>query len=298
MKKVLEVTNLRKSFKRSGFSFKKVEILKDISFEVYSGRITGFLGANGAGKTTTVKCMFDLIYKDSGSVRFFGEDNLTSEIKSRIGFLPERPYFYEHLTGKEFLTFYGSLTKKWLAHELEQKVLRQLHRVGLEQAKDRQLRHYSKGMLQRVGIAQALLHEPEFIVLDEPMTGLDPDGRWQVNEIIKETAHQGTAVFFSSHLLLDAERICQDLVVLKHGLKIYSGTLSGFMGQVDLKYIVKFITPGSPFEAKEVVCNSTEELQTKIDQLRHTGATITHIREDQPTLEEAFVKVAFERSAP
>lgn len=290
---VLEVSNLKKSFKKNGFSFKKTEILKDISFSLRSGRITGFLGANGAGKTTTIKCLLELIFKDSGQIRFFGEEGLTQSARRKIGFLPERPYFYEYLTGVEFLLFYGRLSTSLTRHELDQRIQSLLDRVGLAHAKNRPLRSYSKGMLQRVGIAQALVNQPQFVIFDEPMTGLDPDGRWEVNEIIKETASQGTSIFFSSHLLNDAEKICQDLVVLKKGELIFNGSTDSFLGQVQVKYLVEFKTPDGH---KQIEVNDPVVLQTQIDQIRNSGFSILQVQKNKMSLEEAFVKVAYEES--
>ena len=171
METILSVRNLKKSYRKGAFG-KPVNALKGVSFDVQAGSITGFLGANGAGKTTTIKCLLGLSLPDSGEVRFFGSPELTADSKRRIGFLPERPYFYEYLTGREFLKFYGQLSARISSSELNQRIDNLLKRVGLQFAGDRQLRGYSKGMLQRVGIAQALVHRPDFIILDEPMTGL------------------------------------------------------------------------------------------------------------------------------
>ena len=186
--KVVEVLGLKKSY-RSPMTRKKVEALKDVSFSIYAGVITGFLGANGAGKTTTIKCLLELAFADAGEFRFFGKKGLSNEAKAKIGFLPERPYFYDYLTGREFLKFYGQLSGRIARVDLDKRASVLLDRVGLSHAGDRPLRGYSKGMLQRIGIAQALIHKPEFIILDEPMTGLDPDGRHEVREIIREVTN-------------------------------------------------------------------------------------------------------------
>jgi len=219
---ILKVENLKKSFKK-GFIPKSQQVLKGISFKLEPGTITGFLGANGAGKTTTMKCILGLAFPDEGDIRFFGDQELGPEVKKRIGFLPERPYFYEYLTGSEFLRFYGQLSGDFTRNDLNARIEHLLKRVDLWHAKDKKLRAYSKGMLQKVGVAQALIHKPDFVILDEPKSGLDPDGRYYLSEIIKETAKEGACVFFSSHLLHDAEQLCQNLVIMKDGLVIYEG---------------------------------------------------------------------------
>jgi ABC-2 type transport system ATP-binding protein len=300
---VLSVRNLKKSFRKK-LTAKPVEALKGVSFEIAPGTITGFLGANGAGKTTTIKCLLNLAFADSGEITYFGEPELSSKVKSRIGFLPERPYFYEYLTGREFLRFYGQLSGRVPRKDLGAKIEKLLKRVSLEHAGDRQLRSYSKGMLQRIGIAQTLIHSPEFIILDEPMTGLDPDGRMEVQEIIQETANEGTAVFFSSHLLPDAERLCERLVILKQGNLVFEGRTTELLGRVDSGYAVSYLESGkllteSVPAGDHAVATSpgpspTEKLQVLIDRLRLSGAVITEIKQKRLTLEEAFVKIAFD----
>lgn len=287
---VLEIIDLKKTYKR-GFRAKPVHALKGVSFKIEPGVITGFLGANGAGKTTTIKCLLELSLADSGRILYFGREGLTNEAKSKIGFLPERPYFYDYLTGREFLKFYGQLSNRIKNSDLDQRASDLLKRVGLSHAGDRQLRSYSKGMLQRVGIAQALIHRPEFIILDEPQTGLDPDGRFEVREIIRETAGEGTAVFFSSHLLPDAEQLCQDLVIYKQGELVYNGSTQKLLGQAENGYALVANRNGS-FETSHV--KTSAELQALIDQTRKSGAEIREVRPERLSLEEIFIKMAFD----
>ena len=286
---VLSVRNLKKSFRKGALRKKPVDALKGISFEIPAGTVTGFLGANGAGKTTTIKCLLNLAFADEGEFLYFGSPTLTAEAKARIGFLPERPYFYEYLTGREFLRFYGELSADLKANDLKDRVSKLLKRVGLEHAGDRALRSYSKGMLQRIGIAQALINEPAFIILDEPMTGLDPDGRFEVREIIRETASQGTAVFFSSHLLPDAEQLCERLVILKLGELVFQGPMTEILGRFETGYQLTTSQNG-----KRVVSSvpSSEALQAAIDQQRKTGAQVLEVKPSRLSLEEAFVKIA------
>lgn len=293
-KNVVEVIGLKKSY-RSPMTRKRVEALKGISFAVQAGAITGFLGANGAGKTTSIKCIFELAFADEGEFIFFGKKGLSNEAKSKIGFLPERPYFYDYLTGREFLKFYGQISGRIPRDELESRTTALLERVGLAQAGVRPLRGYSKGMLQRIGIAQALIHRPEFIVLDEPMTGLDPDGRHEVSEIIREVASQGTAVFFSSHHLSDAESLCERLVILKKGELVYEGRTDTLMTQVDPSWRVAFHRTGTEAgKVEETFVKSIEELQIQIDRLRREGCEIRDVGAKKVSLEEIFIKMAFD----
>lgn len=227
---VLSVKNLNKTFKKS-FYEKPRHVLQDVTFQVPKGQTTGFVGNNGSGKTTSIKCIFDFIHADSGEILFFGQHHLNSAVKKRMGYLPERPYLYEFLTCMEFLRFHWDLAQIPNGRDFFERAHAVLKKVGLYEARDRRLRQYSKGMLQRAGLAQALLHEPEFIILDEPMSGLDPDGRLMVKDILKAEQKKGVSLFFSSHLLQDMEELCQHLVVIHHGVIIYNGEIQAFMNQ-------------------------------------------------------------------
>ncbi len=297
MEEVVRVSHLEKSFKKTGLSYERIKVLKDLNFSVPAGKITGFLGANGSGKTTTLKCLLGLAFPDSGTVEYFGKTELTEDVKMRIGFLPERPYFYEYLTGEEFLRFYGMLSKKFLRQELEERIQLILGRVGLQKARTKSLRNYSKGMLQRIGIAQALIHDPDFVILDEPMTGLDPDGRWEVTHIIEETAAKGTSIFFSSHLLNDAEKICDHLVVLKDGQVLFHGPTAQFVGQMDAQFSVSYRSPVVVNGVQQKVVEQAD-LQRTIDELRSQKFEILEVRKAQVSLEQAFLKAAFGKVGP
>lgn len=284
---LLQVSGLKKTYSR-GFIPRKTEVLKGLQFAVPAGTITGFLGANGAGKTTTMRCVLGLDYPDEGQIQFFGQP-LTVEGRRRIGFLPERPYFYEHLTGVEFLEFYANLTCSWKKQDLRDRIDHLLRRVDLVFAKNRPLRNYSKGMLQKIGLAQALIHRPELIILDEPVSGLDPDGRLALSEIISETARNGTAVFFSSHLLHDMEKLCQRLVVIKGGLTIYEGTTDELLDRSGVGIEVTYLNQGS----RAVLQIPTQEaLQPELLKLMQNGAVIVEVRRMRASLEEIFVKMA------
>lgn len=288
MGNVLSVKNLNKTYHR-GWKGGKVVALNNVGFSIPNGVITGFLGANGAGKTTTMKCLLQLAFADSGEFDFFGNGPLNSEAKKRIGFLPERPYFYEYLTGAEFLKFYAELSQRLSKAEMKDRIAKLLKRVGLEHAAARPLRSYSKGMLQRIGIAQALVHRPDLVILDEPMSGLDPDGRFEVQSIIQETAKEGTAVFFSSHLLNDAEKICRRVVILKKGQMIYEGETNELIRRAAQGYYISW--SGDSGLQSQVVADEIE-LQKQIDSLRTSRKTIVEIRLNQKSLEEIFVQMA------
>lgn len=283
---VLKIENLVKSYIR-GFIPKRQKVLHGVSFELPAKSVTGFLGGNGAGKTTTIKCVLGLAYPDSGSITFFDGKPLSEDVKRKIGFLPERPYFYEYLTGIEFLRFYGQLSGTMKRNVLEDRIAKLLKRVDLIHAKDKKLREYSKGMLQKIGVAQALIHDPELVILDEPMSGLDPDGRFYLAEIIRETASDGRSVFFSSHLLPDAEALCDRLVILKGGSVTYEGPIDTFLQKMGEAAIITYLARGE----KQVIRVDTEKaLQSELQRLIQQGASIEAVKKDR-NLEQAFIKM-------
>lgn len=222
---MLSVKGLTKSFQAQFYTPRQI-VLKDLSFSVRSGKTTGFVGVNGAGKTTTLKCVLGFVGPEKGEIDFFGKGPLTSELKQKIGYLPERPYYYDFLTALQFLKFHWDLAGG--GEGFSQRADEVLTKVNLPQVKNRSLRSFSKGMLQRIGIAQAILRKPEFLILDEPMSGLDPDGRILIKEIISDERKQGTTIFFSSHLLGDMDELCDDLVVINRGELVYQGELQNF----------------------------------------------------------------------
>lgn len=224
--KCLELINVRKSF-ATGFFQKKREVLHGISFALEEGRTTGFVGVNGSGKTTSLKCALGFLFPDSGTIHFFGKE-LDNVAKARLGFLPERPYFDEFLTAREFLFYHWNLSGGGSGFEAACK--RVLEKVNLSHVQERKLKTFSKGMLQRIGMAQSILRDPDLLILDEPMSGLDPDGRFLIKEIIRGQQKQGKTIFFSSHLLSDMEELCDDLVVIDQGKMLYQGALKEFLG--------------------------------------------------------------------
>lgn len=283
---VLEITDLVKSYRR-GFIPKTYEVLKGVTFKLPHQTITAFLGANGAGKTTTFKCMLGLAYPSAGTINYFGGQPLSNAIKKKIGFLPERPYFYDYLTGGEFLRFYGELSLKIKRQDLESKIDALLKKVDLFHAKNKKLKEYSKGMLQKIGVAQALIHDPELVILDEPMSGLDPDGRMYLSELIQQIGREGRCVFFSSHLLNDAEALCERLVILTGGKVSYQGSTDEFVSRMGEKSLITYIARG---EKKHKSVETNADLQIEIQNLIKDGATIDSIRKDR-NLEQAFIKM-------
>lgn len=285
---VLKVVDLKKSY-RTGFFLKSTEVLENVNFELEPGTVTGFLGGNGAGKTTTIKCLMGLCFPDSGEINYFGSAQLTSDKKQKIGFLPERPYFYDYLTGEEFLLFYGQLSTKMSRKVLKSRIVDLLNKVDLGHARDRLLRGYSKGMLQKVGLAQALIHDPEFVILDEPMSGLDPDGRHSMSQLIGETASQGRTVFFSSHLLHDVQQLCKNLVVLSGGHVVYSGSTESFLVDINAGIDVILTVGGDP---EKHHFQNVEEVQGFLKTALAGGKTIREVRPAKKSLEQAFIDKA------
>lgn len=210
-------------------SFGALRAVNGLSLSIRKGEIMGFLGANGAGKTTTIKMLLGFFRPDSGRLSVWGEDPNRPATRRRIGYMPETATFYPYLNVRELLGFYGGLcgmSKSKIRAESE----RLIELVGLSDAGGRQLRNYSKGMLQRAGIAQALLHDPDLLILDEPFTGLDPLARIQFRDLILKLKEQGKTIFFSSHELSEAELICDRVSILKAGALVWSGTLRDAAG--------------------------------------------------------------------
>jgi ABC-2 type transport system ATP-binding protein len=226
MTAAIEIAALTKVFEVGFLRKRPVTALDGLTLSVERGETFGFLGPNGAGKTTTLKLLVRLIRPTSGAARILGEPIDSVEMHRRIGYLPEQAYFYDYLTARELLTYYGRLAgvdEKVLGRRVDDVLVR----VGLDaKAFDRQLRKFSKGMLQRVGLAQSIVHDPEVVFLDEPMSGLDPIGRRQVRDLIMELRDGGTTVFFSSHILADVEALCDRVAILNAGRLVETGRLA------------------------------------------------------------------------
>ncbi|TAJ26014.1 MAG: ABC transporter ATP-binding protein [Nitrospirae bacterium] len=218
------VEGLTKQFRSGWPGQPAVTALAGLSLSVRRGEIYGFLGPNGAGKTTTLKILMGLMKASGGKAEVLGKPAGHVASRRGIGFLPESPYFYDYLTAEEFLAFYGHLAGLEGAG-LKRRVEALLDLVGLAEARDRQLRKFSKGMLQRIGLAQALIHDPELVILDEPMSGLDPIGRKQVRDLILALREQGKTVFFSTHIIPDVEVMCDRVGIVVKGKLLASGTV-------------------------------------------------------------------------
>ncbi|HEY6764647.1 MAG TPA: ABC transporter ATP-binding protein [Candidatus Sulfotelmatobacter sp.] len=212
----IEILGLEKTYMIGFWRKRPKQALRPLHLTVEEGEIFGFLGPNGAGKTTTLKMLMGLIYPTAGSARILGHEWNDPFVKAQIGFLPEQPYFYDHLTAHELLNYYAQLSGV-SARGRQKKVVATLERVGLRDVQGLQLRKFSKGMLQRVGIAQAILHDPKLVFLDEPMSGLDPLGRREVRDLIEQLKQEGKTVFFSTHILPDAEALCDRVAILHQG---------------------------------------------------------------------------------
>lgn len=212
----IEILGLEKTYKVGFWRKRPKRALEPLHLSVEDGEIFGFLGPNGAGKTTTLKLLMGLVFPTAGTARILGREWTDPEVKAQIGFLPEQPYFYDYLTAHELLDYYGQLSgvpgkdRKGIIDEM-------LTRVGLTDIKGVQLRKFSKGMLQRAGIAQAILHNPKLVFFDEPMSGLDPLGRREVRDLMEQLKQEGKTVFFSTHILSDAEALCDRVAIIHKG---------------------------------------------------------------------------------
>src|SRR6202166_5116701 len=259
----IEILGLEKTF-LGGFWRKRPKCaLSPLRLTVEDGEIFGFLGPNGAGKTTTLKLLMGLVFPTSGSARLLGRDWTDPEVKAQIGFLPEQPYFYDHLTAHELLNYYAQLSGV-AAKERSRRVESTLQRVGLPDVKGVQLRKFSKGMLQRVGIAQAILHDPKLVFFDEPMSGLDPMGRREVRDLMEELKRQGKTVFFSTHILSDAEALCDRVAIIHKGELRGVGRVEDLTSSIQGK--VEIIWQGTQVPA--AIKAMTSELHATADRVR------------------------------
>jgi ABC-2 type transport system ATP-binding protein len=279
--------------------------LDALSLEVQAGEVFGFLGPNGAGKTTTLKLLMQLVFPTSGRAEIFGRPVGDLAVKRRLGYLPENPYFYDYLTAEELLSYFAGLFGYGPA-ERRARAARLLDEVGIGRERRMQLRKFSKGMLQRVGIAQALINDPELVIFDEPMSGLDPLGRREVRALILKLRDRGCTVFFSSHVLSDAESLCSRVAILAKGRLMKSGRLSEMM---DLQAHGWELVVGSVSDALARTLETRARRMTRISDGRYTlelplepapdrivaelagaGATVVSLNPLRETLEDIFVE--------
>lgn len=224
----IEVSSISKTFTRK--LNQRVSALRDVSFSVSDGRVFGFIGPNGAGKSTTIKILMGLLRPDSGNTYFFGEKSELPTSRKRVGYLAENPVYYDYLTPRELLDFVSCYFKV-PAESRASRVQQVLEQIELSHAADRPIRSLSKGMVQRIGLGQVLVHDPDLYILDEPMSGLDPLGRALVVDIIQQLKHNGKTVFFSTHIIHDVERVCDDVALLLNGSLKFCGAVSSVIDE-------------------------------------------------------------------
>ncbi len=299
--------NLTKSYPSGWPGRPPFVALDGLSLNVGRGEIFGFLGPNGAGKTTTLKILLGLVRPTSGSAFLLGQPAGDVATRRRIGFLPESPYFYDYLTAEEFLGFYGQLAGLDRS-AITQRVTDLLGLVGLAEARTRQLRKFSKGMLQRVGLAQALIHDPELIILDEPMTGLDPVGRKQVRDLILSLRDCGKTVFFSTHILHDVEMICDRVGIVMKGRLVASGRVDELVRQdhtqsvevvcqqlkVDGNAFIHSLATRVLQQGQQclIVLPSPDAVDALVGEIRRQGGKLLSVTPHKASLEDLFFQEA------
>ena len=302
---VLSTRALSKTYVKP-FTGKKVDAVRDVSFEVLRGEIFGFLGPNGAGKTTTIKMITGLIGATKGSISIFGVPAPAPPVMAKVGFLPENPYVYPYLTPREFVTLCGRLSGLSGAR-LRGRVVEVIERVGIGYAIDRAARTLSKGMLQRAALAAAIVHDPELLILDEPMSGLDPVGRKEVRDIVLEEKHRGRTVFFSSHILSDVEMLCDRVCILRRGVVVVAGSLRELLHEGKRRSEVTVTGAGEALAAElGAVVDSTRRVgdalvmevsgeaavKTVVEKVLAAGAHLQSVTPKRETLEDLFVREA------
>ena len=305
MATVLRTEHLAKTYV-VGFFRKKVRAIVDVNLDVAPGEIFGLLGPNGAGKTTTLKVLLGLVRPSSGRAELLGLPVGDIRAKQRLGYLPESPYFYDYLTGRELVFFMGKL------HGMSRAAARRrademLERVGLSDAADLALRRYSKGMLQRVGIAQALVNDPDLVILDEPLTGLDPLGRKDLRELIGELRRQGKTVVLSSHILSDVELLADRVSIIVKGRTVSTGPLPELLdARVINTEVVLADAPPELLESLEreglephrvgaavqVTVGGESSVDSVIDRARKAGASVQAVSPRKESLEDLVVRMA------
>ncbi|PWT88829.1 MAG: multidrug ABC transporter ATP-binding protein [Acidobacteria bacterium] len=274
MSTALTISGVSKTFK-TGFIPKKIVALENISLEVEQGEIFGLLGPNGAGKTTAIKCILSLIRPDSGTIELLGSPIPSSRAKSRIGFLSENPYVYDFLSGREYLRFSARLYGNDSA-TTEKRVNEMLALFHMEEAADRQLKKYSKGMLQRIGLAQALINNPDFLILDEPMSGLDPVGRKEVRDLMIDLKSKGHTILFSSHILSDAELICDRVAILVRGKLQMTGSVQSLIKKIEA-YEMTIVSQSAPLFngiPHEIIARSESQYLLKVPSIEEVHAIL------------------------
>ena len=309
MKYIVEIENLTKDYEVGFWKKRKVRALDGLNLQVEGGQIFGFLGGNGAGKTTTIKILMSLIFPTEGSAKILGCDISDFKMHQKIGYCPENPYFYDYLSARELMNYFGELFG-FDAAKRNQKTEELLTKVGLDEKDwNKQLRKFSKGMLQRVGLAQSLINEPEIVFLDEPMSGLDPIGRREVRELIAELRTKGTTVFMSTHILSDIEALCDNVAILRKGRLGATGDLHQLLTEsgerqtfeINVKGVSAEILKNSinglsgvAISAKAGGANIQVADEKDIDKIlqltRENGGSLVSVQPVKQSLEELFVE--------
>jgi len=302
---IIELAGVAKSYP-TGFFRRRARVLSDLSFAVERNEIVGFLGPNGAGKTTTIKLITSLAFPDAGRILLFGEEAGRPAARRRLGYMPEQPYFYEYLTGTEFLGLCGRLAGL-SDGAIRRRAPEVLAEVGLAGAADLPIRKYSKGMMQRLGLAQAILHDPELLILDEPMSGLDPVGRVEVRRLILDLRRAGKTIFFSTHIISDVEALCDRVIMLRSGRKVAEGSVEELVGREAVRYYeLQFapvpspewlaaagLPPGEEGAAGDVYvlrAGGEEEANRWIARFREAGALLRSCVPVRKGLEDIYVE--------
>lgn len=296
----LEIQGLAKDYAVGFWKKTSRTALKSLHLNITQGETFGFLGPNGAGKTTTLKLLMGIIFPTSGTATILGRDIGDPEVKRKVGFLPEQPYFYDYLSAPELLDYYARLSGM-AAGARQKRIEELLKRVGLRDVGNKQLRKFSKGMLQRVGIAQAIIHDPEIVFLDEPMSGLDPVGRHDVRELIQQLKDQGKTIFFSTHILSDAEALCDRVGIIHKGELRGVGVVNDFRSSVADKTEVIWLGAGVLASVADLVGNThttgdtvrgtvqSADLDRLLEKLRQQRARLISVTPINRTLEDYFL---------
>lgn len=297
---VIEIENLTKDYPTGFLHLKTRRSLENLSMQVEEGESFGFLGPNGAGKSTTIKLLMGIVFPTYGTARILGRSVADVAMHKDIGYLPEQPYFYDYLTASELLDYLARFFG-FGATERKERVSKMLKKVGLETAGKIQLRKYSKGMMQRVGLAQAILHDPKVVILDEPMSGLDPIGRHEVRDIILELKREGKTVLFSTHILTDAEMLCDKVAVIVGGKLQGVGKPDEIVGMKTKGMEILFEADANDSRSAAVRAKAAksgsrfalrvpeDSVYAAIEELRAAGAKIASVTQLKPTLEEYFM---------
>jgi len=298
----IEVRGLAKTYRLGFWMNRQVRALQGLDLEVQPGQVYGLLGPNGAGKSTTIKILMNLVQASEGTARLFGLAPTDEEARRQVGFLPENPAPYEYLTGAEFVTLAGRLAGL-RGHELDVRVKEVIGMVEMERAAKLQIRRYSKGMIQRISLAQAIVNRPKLLILDEPTSGLDPVGRRQVRDLILAERQRGTTILFCTHIISDVEALCERVVVLVGGRRVREGSVRDLLsGQapvvemtvegLSLEQLQGFghaLTYAQDFGDRVLLRTGNEAAQSLLQQTLQRGGRVTQVQPTRYSLEDLFL---------